>query len=229
MWNEGNAFDSAVTHGVTVTVKEDLVAICGVLALWFHLPACGGKAVGLGVDAATGSTNLPVVPNALADAAIDSSSEQPPQALVAPSVGEAGSLEASDQSSVGDGGPQQLPTTRDSGSGDGDLGAVEAGFQCETADDCAMFLGPLPGGVCVINCPDDGGEGCEHYVCLSGVCHSTFCGTESGSSANECSTALDCETLLGPLPAFCIYSCPSGEGCEHYLCLSGICQTTFCN
>ena len=82
-------------------------------------------------------------------------------------------------------------------------------------------------------CPNgEGGVECEHYVCLSGVCQTTYCGSQPSGAMNECRTAQDCEMLLGPLPVYCIYDCPNvdgGEGCEHYVCLSGVCQRTFCD
>ena len=56
----------------------------------------------------------------------------------------------------------------------------------------------------------------------------------------ECQTASDCENLLGPLPSMCISACPPGSladagGCGglggyalHYICVLGVCQTTYC-
>jgi hypothetical protein len=81
------------------------------------------------------------------------------------------------------------------------------------------------------------GDGCDHYVCLAGICQTAFCtepssGASSGAPSGEaeCAAPGDCEKLLGPLPSFCIANCPNGgEGCEHYLCLSGLCQTSYCN
>jgi hypothetical protein len=119
---------------------------------------------------------------------------------------------ALDSGSEGDSG-------NDSGSGS------DGGVECETAGDCSTLLGPLFGSC--LTCPD-GHEGCEHYVCLSGVCQTTYCG--GSSTSGECESANDCETLLGPLPILCVDPCPDGHvGCEHYLCLSGLCQTSYCN
>jgi hypothetical protein len=46
----------------------------------------------------------------------------------------------------------------------------------------------------------------------------------------ECATPPDCEVLLGPLSGICI-ACPNQSilGCEHYVCLYGICQTAYCD
>jgi hypothetical protein len=85
-----------------------------------------------------------------------------------------------------------------SGSGSGG-GSSGGGSECQTPDDCTTVLGALPS-FCT-EC-SDGGQGCEHYVCSSGVCQTTFCGVQLASSASECQAASDCETLLGPLPSF---------------------------
>lgn len=108
--------------------------------------------------------------------------------------------------------------------------ALDAGTECETALDCTALLGPLPV-ACVPRC-GDAGEQCQHYICVSGLCRTTACGgdtTAPPGSPNECSTSQDCEGLLGPLPESCIFPCADGSiGCEHYLCLAGFCQTTYC-
>jgi hypothetical protein len=98
---------------------------------------------------------------------------------------------------------------------------------CATPDDCTALLGPLPK-ICSDSCTN-GADGCEHYVCISGVCETTFC-TSQPDDAGECQTEQDCLNLLGPLPKLCIVGCTNGSsGCEHYLCLAGICQTTYCD
>ncbi len=50
----------------------------------------------------------------------------------------------------------------------------------------------------------------------------------SDAGSVECETAADCANLLGPLPNFCT-SCKNGQGCLHYVCILGTCQTSFCN
>jgi hypothetical protein len=55
----------------------------------------------------------------------------------------------------------------------------------------------------------------------------------SGDGASvECQTASDCEKLLGPLPPQCTDQCTGdtdgAAGCLHYICVLGICQTTYC-
>jgi hypothetical protein len=104
--------------------------------------------------------------------------------------------------------------------------AGQPGPECTTDKDCDALLGTLPSG-CIL-CAD-GGNGCPHYLCISNICQMTFCASGSLTGSAECATPADCDSLLGPLPMFCIYDCPvTGRGCQHYICLSGICQTTFC-
>jgi hypothetical protein len=113
----------------------------------------------------------------------------------------------------------------DSSADDGELQGSDSGAECATSKDCSSQLGPLAPN-CLV-CPD-GGEGCQHYVCVSGECETTYCGNMGGNG--ECQFASECETLLGPLPPVCQDPCPNGkEGCEHYICLVGVCQTTFCD
>ena len=102
---------------------------------------------------------------------------------------------------------------------------LDASVECATASDCTVLLGQLPS-LCVSNCPG-GALGCEHYICSAGTCVTTFCG---GPSTAECQTTQDCEALLGPLPEVCVAKCPSGQtGCAHYVCVVGLCQTTYCD
>lgn len=101
--------------------------------------------------------------------------------------------------------------------------------ECQTPDDCAVRLGPLPA-ECV-GCAGSSDAGCAHYLCLSGICQTSYCeGQPAGSSSSKCQSPTDCEGLLGPLFPFCVDPCPgsSDAGCAHYLCLSGICQTSWC-
>jgi hypothetical protein len=178
-----------------------LVAILGVGAVLSALAGCGGKTGG---TAASGSSGSGI--DATADG-MDSGSGS--------ASGSEGGAGASSGSGSGSGG-QPLET--------------DSGPECRTADDCNALLGRLPDSCSV--CPGgDGGLGCERYVCASGICQTTYCGSQPSGTMNECGTAQDCETLLGPLPMFCIFDCPNvdgGKGCEHYVCLSGVCQTTFC-
>jgi hypothetical protein len=105
---------------------------------------------------------------------------------------------------------------------------LDSGEECATSSDCSALLGPLPP-FCLI-C-SNGSQGCEHYVCSAGLCATAYCDDVSGTdgATSECQTASDCETLLGPQPAICT-NCPNGtEGCLHYVCLAGICQTSYCN
>lgn len=137
------------------------------------------------------------------------------------SVGSGSSSGSTGSSSSSGAGPDSQAAGSSSGLSNGSDGAAE----CQVSDDCAALLGPLPSNC--TQCPS-GGQGCEHYVCLSGVCHTAFCGTQPAPSTNECQTPSDCLALLGPLPPFGT-TCPNGsEGYEHYVCLSGLCQTTFC-
>jgi hypothetical protein len=103
---------------------------------------------------------------------------------------------------------------------------TDSASECKTASDCVRLLGPLPPSC--LDC-SGGDSGCEQYACLSSVCQTTYCGVEPTDSASECETASDCASLLGPLPSFCIECSDHCLGCQHYLCLRGICQTSFCN
>lgn len=90
-----------------------------------------------------------------------------------------------------------------------------------------------------IACSGPGGcfssQVCEGDGMAYGPC---ACFGDGGSV--ECATSSDCETLLGPLPTICIFVCPPGskakaDGCGdstyplHYICVLGVCQTTYCD
>jgi len=76
---------------------------------------------------------------------------------------------------------------------------------------------------------------CEANGLAYGPC---VCFGDGGSI--ECQTASDCENLLGPLAPVFITDCPPGSaakpgGCGgisayplHYICVLGVCQTTYC-
>jgi hypothetical protein len=104
------------------------------------------------------------------------------------------------------------------------------GVECLVPDDCETLLGPLPNS-CSTMCPNGPKGGCQHYVCLQGICQTTYCAAQPANPpSSECAVPDDCETLLGPLPDSCSNTCPNGAngGCLHYVCLQGICQTTYC-
>ena len=103
---------------------------------------------------------------------------------------------------------------------------LDSATECETASDCASLLGPIAGSC--IPC-SDGHDGCAQYVCLSGICQTTWCGAQPSDSATECATASDCTSLLGPIAVTCVACSGSRDGCEHYVCLRGVCQTTWCD
>jgi hypothetical protein len=96
--------------------------------------------------------------------------------------------------------------------------------ECERAADCTALLGPLNG-----SCMDcSGTDKCTSYVCLSGICQTTWCGAEPFDGPTECEVPADCEMLLGPLNVTCI-GCPGDDmGCTHYACVRGICEMTWC-
>jgi hypothetical protein len=76
-----------------------------------------------------------------------------------------------------------------------------------------------------------GPGGCfSNQVCESdGMAYGPCVCSDAGSV--ECDTASDCTNLLGPVPQnFCPTICPDGShGCAHYECVTGICQTTYCD
>ena len=106
----------------------------------------------------------------------------------------------------------------------------DGGRECTSPGDCTALLGPAEG-FCG-GCPG-GGDGCPEYVCLSGVCQTTYCGANPAAlldGGSECVTPNDCTNLLGPLASECVAGCPGGaDGCQHYVCLAGLCQTTYCD
>ena len=76
-----------------------------------------------------------------------------------------------------------------------------------------------PGGCFSSQVCNGDGTGYEPCVCVG-----------DGGSV-ECQTAADCENLLGPLAPVCMNTCPDAGGvmeCLHYLCVLGVCQTTYC-
>ncbi len=95
---------------------------------------------------------------------------------------------------------------------------------CECSNEGGALL-CIPGQSIACNGPG----GCfSSQVCnSSGTAYAPCVCFGDGGSA-ECQTANDCETLLGPLPPMCD-ECPNGqEGCLHYVCVLGVCQTTYC-
>ena len=118
----------------------------------------------------------------------------------------------------------------DSGSVTLGLPPDSGGVECLTPSDCEALLGVRPS-FCEGSCPNAPNGGCQHYLCLAGICQTSFCATQPANPpVSPCTTATDCEALLGVLPSFCEGSCPDAPngGCQHYVCLAGICQTTFC-
>ncbi len=107
----------------------------------------------------------------------------------------------------------------------------DAGHECASPSDCTALLGPAVGSFCG-GCPG-GGDGCPEYVCLAGLCQTTYCGANPAAVLDggiECATPNDCTNLLGPLPSECVGGCPGGgDGCQHYLCIAGLCQPTYCD
>jgi hypothetical protein len=80
-----------------------------------------------------------------------------------------------------------------------------------------------------------GAGGCfSSQVCESDGMAYGPCVCFDGGSV-ECQTASDCENLLGPVPPLCTGACPPGSvvpeagiWCLHYICVLGVCQTTYC-
>ena len=158
---------------------------------------------------------------------------------------------------VGPGGCSSGQVCNAAGTGYGpcDCAPVEAGSPCVPGQSVAC-VGPggcLSDQVCNAagtgyggcTCPDTDGA---ILVCIPGqsiactgqggcfasqVCNAEGtalgpCVCPDGGSV-ECMTANDCATLLGPVPPICLV-CPKGAmGCAHYECVTGICQTTYCD
>jgi hypothetical protein len=97
---------------------------------------------------------------------------------------------------------------------------------CMCSNDGAPFL-CVPGQS--IACTGPGG--CfSNQVCMGdGMAYGSCVCDDAGSV--ECDTANDCTNLLGPVPQnFCPTICSNGShGCAHYICVAGICQTTYCD
>jgi hypothetical protein len=106
---------------------------------------------------------------------------------------------------------------------------------CESNGTISLLLicedggGPLPdAGPDASDASIPGQCGSTEHLC--GCAGGSFCLTAGATcpaptAACPCQTADDCS---GPLPAVCAICADGGDGCAHFVCAGGACQTAFC-
>jgi hypothetical protein len=70
--------------------------------------------------------------------------------------------------------------------------------------------------------------GAGEYLCAcagGSYCLADFAACIAPTAPCPCQTAADC---AGPLPAVCAICADGGDGCAHFVCVGGACETAFC-